>query len=262
MSESLGQWRSAPLVYVLAEVRCSPTLDVAKRASAVQEAIRGEFPLLEPVAEVRFGAGIPSGSSTSTMFAFTDSSKKRGVVVTSTSLCYHVTQYVTSAEFFEELGRLLQVLEPIYAADAVTRMGLRYVDAIIPSANMSISDYISPSMVGVSLGGVEQRRVQCVVEEARPNGGIAVRLLALGIPIYLSPDLLALGLRRPSWVDAANERQAPAAILDTDNWVAVERTFEAQEILTTFRGLKEGITNAFLKSITDHSKKEWQLPRE
>lgn len=197
----------------------------------------------------------------SSMYAFTDASKRRGVVISSSSLCYHVTQYLTSNEFFDELGLVLKTLEPIYATDAVTRLGLRYVDAIVPDPGESVFDYIDSSMVGISFGETRQKRVQCVIEEARPNGGIAVRLLALGLPIYLSPDLPALGLRRPSWVEKMAERQAPAAILDTDHWVATERSFVADEILSTFKGLKEGITDAFLKSSTDHAKELWRSSR-
>lgn len=258
MTDSLGQWPSAPLVYVLAEVRCSPTLDVAKRASAVQEAIREEYPLLEPISEVRLGPGMPASS----MYAFSDATRRRGVVVSSNNLCYHVTKYETSKEFFEQLGRLLKTIEPIYANDAIARLGLRYVDAIVLDGDGSISDYIAPEMLGISLNGDYQKRVQCVVEQSRPNGGIAVRLLAVGAPMYLSPDLLPLGLRPPSWILKASERKAPAAILDTDNWVAEERSFEAGEILSAFEGLKQGITDAFLKAATDRAIKLWKLPRQ
>jgi uncharacterized protein (TIGR04255 family) len=257
MSDTLGQWPSAPLVYVLAEVRCSPTLDLNKRAAAVQEAIKPEYPFLEPVAEMRFGPGNINPVASS-MYAFTDSSKRRGIVVTSTSLCYHVTKYVTSKEFFDDLGHVLKMLEPIYAGEPVTRLGLRYVDAIVPKQNEGVLDYIDKSMVGIALGGTNQRRVQCVVEETRENGGIAVRLLALGVPLYLSPDLPALGLRPPTWVENASERQAPSAILDTDHWIAIERSFVAHELLLEFRGLKVGITDAFLKATTEHAKHAWR----
>ena len=116
---------------------------------------------------------------------FTGLGKRRGVVVTSTSLCYHVTQYVTSKEFFDELEWLLKAIDPIYVADAITRVGLRYVDAILPTDDRNIFDYINPSMTGFSLGDSKQRHVQTVVEHPKSNGGIAVRFLALDIPMYL-----------------------------------------------------------------------------
>jgi len=261
MTDTLGQWASAPLVYVLAEVRCSPTLDVERRAAAVQEAIRSEYPLLEPAAEIRVSPGSPVGATTSQIFAFTDASKRRGVLISSSSVCYHVTEYVTSNEFFEQLGNVLRAIEPIYAKDTVTRLGLRYVDAIVPRDAETVFDYVNPALAGVNLNGDSSRRVQCVVEQPRQNGGIAIRFLALGIPIYRSPDLPALGLRQPTWVDKTMERQAETAILDTDNWIVAEGPYQAESVLGVFKGLKSGITSAFLKAISPHAMTIWQTPR-
>jgi uncharacterized protein (TIGR04255 family) len=261
MTESMGQWPSAPLVYVLAEVRCSPTLDVERRAAAVQEAIRAEYPLLEPVAEIRVSPGSPIGASTSPIFAFTDASKRRGVLISSSSVCYHVTEYVTSTEFLDQLGNLLRAIEPIYAKDTVTRLGLRYVDAIVPLDAETVFDYVNPALAGIPLNGDSSRRVQCVVEQPRQNGGVAIRFLALGIPIFRSPDLPALGLRQPGWVDRMMERQVQTAILDTDNWIVAEGPYQAESVLGVFKGLKAGITSAFLKAISPHAMTVWQSAR-
>ena len=182
MSDSLGQWPSAPLVYVLAEVRCSPTLDVARRAAAVQEAIRQEFPLLAPIAQFQVGPGLPAGAIMSNMFAFTDSTRRRGLLISAGSVVYQATEYQTSKEFFEQLGRVLTALEPVYGNDTVTRLGLRYVDVIVPREGESVFDYLTPSMRGITLNDNDSRRVQCVIEQQRSGGGIAVRLVALGFP--------------------------------------------------------------------------------
>jgi len=261
MTDTLGQWPSAPLVYVLAEVRCSPTLDVERRAAAVQEAIRSEYPLLEPVADIRVSPGAQIGATTSPIFAFADANRRRGVVISSGSVCYHVTEYATSNEFLDQLGSVLRAIEPIYATDTVTRLGLRYVDAIVPEDNETVFDYVSPALAGVSLDDGSSRRVQCVVEQPRQDGGIAIRFLALGIPIYRSPDLPALGLRQPAWVDRAMEHQAATAILDTDHWIATPRQYQAEPVLDAFKSLKAGITSAFLKATTPHALKIWQSPR-
>jgi uncharacterized protein (TIGR04255 family) len=264
MTDSLGQWPSAPLAYVLAEVRCSPTLDLARRAAAIQELIQEDFPLLEPIAEFQMpvAMGIGPSPTGSAMYAFSDSTKRRGVVITAGSLCYHATEYETSKEFFEQLGRVLTMVEPVYARDTVTRLGLRYVDAIVPRHGESVFDYLNPAITGISLDGDSQRRVQCVIEQPRANGGITVRLLALGVPIYRSPDLPALGLRVPRWIERAMERQAPAAVLDTDNWVSDPRPFDAKSILGAFRNLKNLISSAFLKVTTSHAVSVWQSPRQ
>jgi uncharacterized protein (TIGR04255 family) len=262
MSDSLGQWPSAPLVYVLAEVRCSPTLDVAKRAAAVQEAIRADFPLLAPIAQFQIGPGVPAGAIMSSMYAFTDSSRRRCVLVTSASVIYQATEYETSKEFFEQLGRVLTAIEPVYGSDTVTRLGLRYVDAIVPREGESVFDYLTPSMRGISLNEVDPRRVQCVIEQQRSDGGITVRLVALGLPLYRAPDLPAVGLLNPPWVERAMERQLPTAILDTDSWALGERAFEAASIVEAFRNLKEAISSAFLKTTTQHALQVWQSPRQ
>lgn len=258
MTESLGRWPSAPLVYVLAEVRCSPTLDVSGRAAAVQAAIRGQYPLLEPV-EVQTGPAIPGGASTSIMYSFTDLAKRRGVIVSSGSLCYHATEYVTSAEFFAELGWVLKAVGPIYEQDSVIRLGLRYVDVIVPKENETVFDYVIPSMTGIPLDA--SKRVQCVVELPRVDGGIAVRFMALGSSLILSPDLLAISLKRPKWAEEILVAGLQSAILDTDNWNAESRTYDADNLLNAFKGLKKGITEAFLRVASDHAVQEWKKQR-
>jgi uncharacterized protein (TIGR04255 family) len=261
MTDSLGQWPSAPLVYVLAEVRFSPTLDISRRAAVLQDALRAEFPLLEPIAEIRVSPAAPVGSAASTMYAFTDATKRRGVLVSTMSVCYHATAYETSKEFFEQLGRVLTAIEPVYASDTVTRLGLRYVDVIVAELGESVFDYITPAIAGVALNEDDQRRVQCVIEQPRPNGGIAVRLLSLGVPLYRSPDLPAPGLVPPTWVQRAAERKTPTALLDTDNWILGERAFDVKSVLEAFGGLKEGISDAFLKVATPHAIKVWKSDR-
>jgi uncharacterized protein (TIGR04255 family) len=257
MVDSLGQWPSAPLVYVLAEVRYSPILDLAKRAAAVQELLKPKFPLLEPTAEITLAPGV----TPSTLYAFSDATRRRGVVLSGNGVYYQVTEYETSHEFFQQLGQVLEAIEPVYAKETVIRLGLRYVDAIAIEKGESVFDYITTTMGGTQLDGGEQTRVQCVIERLRSNGGITVRLLSLGIPLYRSPDLPALGLRHPGWVEKAMERQVPAATLDTDNWTMTVRSFDAAALLESFKELKNGITETFLKVATEQAVERWKSTR-
>jgi len=261
MAESLGRLLGAPLVYVLAEVRLSPILDTAKRAAAAQEVLRSKFPRLTRLNEVQTVLG-PSATLTSAQsYSFSDRERSKGVVVTGSSVVYHVTSYKESRDFFEELGWVLTTLETLYAGDLVARLGLRYVDAIVPMSGESASAYIRPEFAGIDLESGHERKVQMLAEYPRNNGALTLRYLCLGPGVYLTPDLVPDLLAEPEWVRRARKSGQSAALLDTDRWENFEQSFLAANLLNKFKDLKADIRRAFLSSTTPYAREVWEKPR-
>ena len=138
-------YRNAPLTEVIAQVRFPPLLRIeAEIPAEFQERIRGVFPLLEkgaPTFALPEGAsaqlppemlqllagGAPGGTVS---YRFLTEDRNSTVILTPDALTLSTKSYTRWEEFFENFRLPLDMLISKYEPSFITRVGLRYVNAI------------------------------------------------------------------------------------------------------------------------------------
>lgn len=266
--QALGRWPNAPLALVLAQVRFEP--DPARAPAQVAERIQATFPstyhqagVLQQTAFI-VGQGTPPAMSLPSAPAgieLRNSDSTETLRLQPDALTFTTAAYHDSKQMALQWRSFMDVL-CAHRELRVMRLGLRYVDFIIPSAAHTPEDYFagnlgrSPDLLG------EQSAISfCLHDYPRPDGGHLRVQYARGYgPPSLPADLQGSILPPPS-LTTSNGTDV-TAVLDMDRWCPVNRALNAEGIALEIRTLREDIATSFRTIMTDLAYTEWTIPPE
>lgn len=252
--------RNAPLVHVLAEVRFSPVLSFEKYVPAIQDALRelGYPRLVEgTVQTVTVAAEAPPQVSIRPQWAFLQAEKTAGIVLSESSLVLHTTRYSTVEPFLEGLQRVVAVLSEVVRIDLVERIGMRYIDRILPDEDGDLGPFVVPGLVGFPMddtGGLRALRTETAGRTA--DGVLVVRSVLLPPGQIVPPDLDPTPVVYPD----AEWHSVPALALDFDHYTAFETEvflFDAELVVQHARKLHAALRRAFDVAVTPYAIERW-----
>jgi uncharacterized protein (TIGR04255 family) len=263
---SLGQLPNAPLAYVLGAVKFAPQLSLSADIPNLQKRLQIEFPRFQTVKTVSIPLNseeedvplLPSQRAQNYEFASADN--RYGVILNRETLVFHATAYTTYEDFearmvtaFEEVG---QVLKHLF----VRRIGLRYIDVVIPDAGESPDDYVSPGlrcMPELSLPH-RQRSGLAISEFQMAEGALVVRYAVAPGRHNLPPDLQSLRLDLPAIMQRDVPQDRITGLLDFDRFFPLKMLFDIALIKRRFGDLHDDLSMAFRELTTEHAKQVWK----
>lgn len=266
MSESLGAWTNAPLAYVLAEVRTEQLADLKEYKSKLSAVFRSEYPIQRAMHSAKFVATntglqqVESDDQSAWEFATPDN--YTGLILRPNGLVLHATKYIDSAEFLSRLYRAVEVVAREIPAVFVNRLGLRYVDFIVPNAGEQPEDYIdsrlNPVVDVIETTGTPRGMSLAVYPV--PNGALTLRYVRGSGQPELPPDLSTFALEKsPLMKKEGLAPDQPTAIVDTDR----VREFPKREPLDStmvrreFTEMRRDVSSTFNALLTKHARKMW-----
>ncbi|MBI4755957.1 MAG: TIGR04255 family protein [Betaproteobacteria bacterium] len=256
---SLGQLPNAPLAYVLGAVKFDQQLNLDKHVPALQERLQGEFPRFRPVQEAILNIAGGSAPQAVVRYEFSSADNCHGVVLNQETLVFHVTGYSTYEDYGRRLDTVLQHVGAELKYLFVRRVGLRYVDVLIPEEGETPDDYVGPGLRSVpALSVPSQYRSGLVFSEFEMGQGMLVLRYATnrtkqGLP----PDLQPLVLAEPEVMRRPVPDGALSGTLDFDRFVMLEAPFESTYVRSVFDLLHEDLSVAFREFTTDHARHVW-----
>lgn len=171
-------------------------------------------------------------------------------------MTYTTSLYQDSQHFLAEWRSMLDCL---CAAGGVKvqRLGLRYVDFIIPTAGKAPEDYFKEGFGQLPHVFEEIARTAFIRHEypRGANGVMRVQFERGFAKPSLPPDLN--GSVAPPLVLLNKYTEGPSAVLDIDNWRVDSRRLQAAEIAGEFQLLRDDICEAFRRIITTEAETEW-----
>ncbi len=262
--QALGKWPNAPLALVLAQIRFDPEIDTEYKevAARLKAALGGSFPAMKAVRQTKlvFGSKSVPGESRANegevgreLRRDDDRSALRvqdGVMTYTTSL------YQDSPHFLAEWRSMLDC---VCAAGGVKvqRLGLRYVDFIIPSAGKVPEDYFKNGF-GHSTDVFGETAQTAFMSHEYSRGGDGAMRVQYGRGFAqpsLPPDLDGSVMLPPVLLEKYTG--GPSAILDIDRWHIDTRRLQSEEIAGEFQRLRDDICMAFSRVITPEAEAEW-----
>lgn len=252
--------RTAPLVHVLAEIRFSLVLGLEKHVPAIQDALRGRgYPRLVEgtIQTVTAVAGSPPQVSIRPRWAFLSADRTTGIVLSDSSVVLHVTRYTTVEPFLESLGQIVDVLAEEAQIELVERIGMRYIDRVLPDADGDVSRLVVPGLVGFpmdalgTLGGLRTETAGNTGE-----GVLVVRSMLLPPGQIVTPDLDPA----PVVYADAEKHNTPALGLDFDHYTVFEAevvAFNSQHVVQHARSLHGALRRAFDAAVTPYAIERW-----
>lgn len=258
MADFSGPLSRAPVIYVLCQVRFSAVLKMVDYLPEIQEALRERYPRFRHEVLNTLEVSAPGGAvsqRSDDRWTLHDFAEMSGFVVQSAAFTYHTTAYTAFDEFLREVLVGMQTVAQIAKLSLIERVGLRYVDFVVPNTKEELAQYLQPGLTGLSLRalGFQQETMQQFTS-ARTDAGRLYLKVSHGIhPQPVPGDLQPLSLK----VRKA-ETDRFTAILDSDHFTEEAFGFELARLESVLRQLHGPISKIFRAAITDHAWSQWK----
>jgi uncharacterized protein (TIGR04255 family) len=254
--------QNAPVYLTLAQVKFNPIMSLDSYLSGIQESFRKlGFPDFKKNVVAAFnlsamgGAGIAQPPQSETIFAFNHMNSMAGFALGSDFLTYQVTEY----DVFETFGgTLLEGLEIVHKAVSlsyVSRIGVRYLDAVFPRAGETLEQYLLPEVMGLSAkldGALAHSFTETRV--GMKTGTLVARTIINDGGIGFPPDLVP-----PMPVpEHFTKLQGRHATLDTDAFIEQREVFDLPTVKQRLFELHDLSAMAFQKTVTPHALETWK----
>lgn len=265
----MGKWKNAPVVYVIVQVRFSPVLSLKTYIPQIQEHFRKDgFPAFESRFNFQFPLSVPQPTEAETAapaipwertisYVFTNRDRSQSFVLEQNGLTFHVTDYLDFGWFLDLFLKHLDHINEVVKPDSSERIGLRYIDAVIPKAGARIGNYLIPEVLGLSqhpLGGALQQSFSETLFLDRGTSTVS-RILVREGQIAFPPDMASLPVLLSSRFTAYNGAHA---IVDTDSYQTSSSPMDTVELRQTLTHLHRSVDNAFHVVTTDFALADWK----
>jgi len=256
----------APVYFTVAQVRFNPILNMEGYLAAIQNNMRAaHFPdfrretihqLVLPFGSPVDGGQVPTPSFTpQARCIFGDIEGKTEFVLENNALALQTTAYKTFETFSKTLLEGLRIIHDALRLDFTERVGLRYLDAVLPKDGEPLSDYLAPGVLGLSLK-LAGELSHSVSETAimNTNGKLVSRVIIKDGHVGLPPELMALAPRIDSQFTQPDGRHA---IIDTDAFSEQREVFNLEKLGDRLLALHDEIQKSFKVTVTPSALKKW-----
>jgi uncharacterized protein (TIGR04255 family) len=254
---------NAPIFYTLGQIRFNPVLNMGEFVPKIHEKIRKQYPAVrqEELRRIQMNlAGQESKDAVSTFSAprwsFTDLNNTSGYVLYTDSLVYQTTAYETSREFADALLAGIRLVDEVVGLSYVEGVGVRTLDAIMPSADRPLSFYLKPQVLGfhdLVEGDLKHNITENV--SALLTGQQVSRVIILQGTIGIPADLFPISLTFAPQFQSVNGLHA---ILDLDHNSPGRIEFDIEEIELRVRQVKKAVTQVFKSVVTEQALDAWK----
>lgn len=253
-----------PLVFVLAEFRFSPILDIEKYIPKIQDALRTKLPILRKT-ETQEITVLPGGINLNTQanWEFISKNSHTAASINQNRLLFMTSEYDRFDGFEKNCDSLLQTIIQVVNPSLFLRLGLRYSDTIFDlEGKGSVEDFVQPRLYkndDLSLSGELLRQTNETLWRTT-EGAIFVRSIYGKDKILVWPDAENL----PIVMQKTSEKSIKRLLLDIDHvWDSQEEESEPQDfdknvILTKLSNMHKISRQAFWNVTTEKAKEAWK----
>lgn len=257
---------NAPVYYALAQAHFNPVAAMVRYVDQIQDRLRREgYPLFEPQQFTQLvvpGQGQPQEPQIqqAVSWLMTRSDRTAGFILGPSAITYHTTHYQTHNEFITELLRGLAAVHEVVSLDHVSRLGLRYLNAVLPRTGETAEQYLVGGLHGIDFDAARQHAMTESVFTTDtgplvPKGTLVVRVYRTVAPLGFPPDMLPTGLVVAPKFEIKEARDH--AIIDTDHYVQGGMPMEMSRLNEQLLSLHGMIKLVFGATTTDHARGAW-----
>ena len=260
------QWKNAPVYFTVAQIRYNPVLSLSTYVSGIQEYFRKNgFPdfkkmvtmtlNLSPLLQNQNPEAQPPAPQLVEMYSFSSTDNTKNFLLDSNALAFQTSSYVNFEQFVKELVEGLDAVHRAVGLDFIDRIGVRYLDAVMPKADETLGQYLNPDIMGLyeKLKGVQYSFSETLIQAE--GSSVRSRTLIQHGQVGFPPDILpAMTLKV-----AERFRQfiGMHAIIDTDAFYDKREPFSLAEANKKLCELHDKTSSSFHTTITEHAQTAW-----
>jgi uncharacterized protein (TIGR04255 family) len=264
---ALGQMANAPLIYVLAHVVFTRIPNMAKHWDNFHESIFERYPKMniEDITEFQVEKA-ESVKFISQRCHIRDTNEQEGLILSSDSLIFHTSSYTKSSDFFSKLEFVMTNLINILSSSNIetTRIGLRYVDLLLPGEDLPVEDQVSGKLGGISLDKAECDflKLEEVTKYSTPQGGhLVIRHRQSKDADILPSDLFPNTLRHAERLNINKPKGAIVGLIDYDHYVLCADEFKSDVVINKIKEMRVTSSAAFKLIATPEAMDLWTKER-
>jgi len=257
---------NAPVYFTVSQVRFNPILNIDGYLSIIQDHMRiAGFPDFKRV-ELKqlvlpFGSSGDGEQPQAPVFLpqshciFGNIEGTTEFVLQANSLALQTTTYDIFESFLTTFSQGLKIIHDSLKLDFTERIGLRYLDAVLPREGETLSDYLTIEVVGLfqKLNGDLLHSFSETVT-AGQSGRLISRVIIQKGRVGLPPEISALA---PRINQRFTQTEGIHAIIDTDAFFEQREKFNLQSIESRFISLHNEINRSFNATVTTHALNVW-----
>lgn len=263
----MARMSNAPVYYALIQAKFNPIAAMEKYVGEIQDVLRHlEFTLFETQETKQLEFAISNEGTppeprlmTTTAWIISKADRKSGFILNSSSLTFHTTEYDTHDEFIKELVKGLAEVHKVLGLEHISRIGLRYLSAVIPQKDQSVDMYLDPGVRGVNLKQTRQYSLYESIYKTSCQGVANTTLVARVhraiAPLGYPPDMNPSGLVSKDKFSISEV--IDHAVIDIDHFSEATKHIDLSKIGSEFLTLHITLREAFDAISTDDAKKIW-----
>lgn len=265
MSERMSK---APVYYALAQAQFNPVAAMSKYIEQVQDSLRRDgFTLYEPqqITHLQLTAGPDQAQgepvvSQKTSWFISRSDRMSGFILNASSISFHTTHYETHQQFIPQLIYGLRSIHEIVSLEHVSRLGLRYLDAVLPEEGETVDQYLESGLHGIHFEAeprysLSESAFNTKLDAVVPNGTLVARIHRLNSVLGYPPDMIPTSLVQMERFTLQDAQ--PHAIIDTDHFVEGIISLDFNAIENQLTELHKFIKSIFYSTVTGFAREKW-----
>jgi len=254
--------KNPPVYFTMAQARFNALLNLDAYLASIQDAMRkADFPdfssrktfTLQINASERPGT-LPNLGSID-QFLFGNTGRTHRFILNPDSLTLQSTRYGRFEEFSARFQQGLATIHEIAKLDFTDRVGLRYLNNVVPRPDDNLDQYVARGVRGSDppLNGevvYSFSETFCHIGDVRLRSRVFIQQGQLAFP----PDVMADGMEIEKRL---RENSGRHATLDVDGIVNKRVAFSRDMVGQHLRTIHEVTDAAFKSAVTDHALKAW-----
>jgi uncharacterized protein (TIGR04255 family) len=258
----MARLSNPPVYFTLAQVRFNRLLKLDDFLPDIQEKLRqASFPDFTTQTALALEINFQSGPTPSPMpvpvkrYQFGDTARTHAFILDQDSLTLQSTEYGDFPQFSENFMRGLEILHECVRLDYIERIGLRYLDRVIPQEGEDLYTYLAPEIAGLTrkLPGTPVHAFsesENIVKDMK----LLSRVIIQSSPLAFPPDIVPGGMKVNSRLA---KYEGPHAILDNDGIFESRFAFASEVVRAQLNDIHNVIGAAFRAAGSEHAFKVW-----
>lgn len=264
---SLKKMKNAPVYYVVGQIRFNLVSDMEDFVKKIQGGYRKlgytlfeqndtQSLQIEQQPESVTGRVVKNRS-----WFFSQSDRHSGFILGESFVTFHTTHYESRDHLIKSLLDGFHIVNEAVGLEHTSRVGLRYLDAVLPSKDETVDLYLKSEISAFNVGRAKpvsdfwESLFFSELESCDSKGALVARIKATFGKLGYPPDMVPNSLIPKK--EFAMDHSCQHAILDVDHHVNVQMPIGA-DLMSVFVELHGHVESVFLDSISEHALEVWK----
>jgi uncharacterized protein (TIGR04255 family) len=253
--------KNPPVYFTVAQVRFNTLLKLGEFLPTIQESLRkAGFPDFGAHKSVVLQFGSQDGQlaplpGVQERFSFGDVARTHSFLLDVDKLTLQSTNYEQFERFSEKFLKGLSVLNEVVQLDFTERVGLRYLDRVMPRKSETLEQYLATEVLGMNsrLGGKSLHSYSetlTEVDNIKLLSRVVIQDGGLAFPPDIVPGDMVVAQRFKDY-------EGRCAILDNDGFVDSREVFSAESVDAHLDAIHKVIGKAFRATVNSYALSVW-----